>query len=162
MIDRLRTTAWRSYRLTLVAVASVPALADGAGQAEPPAKIDFARDIQPLFEKHCYECHGPKKQEAGLRLDQRAAALAGGDLGRDIVPGKSGESLLVAAIGGTTDEVSRMPAKGEPLSADQIALVKRWIDQGRSWPETTQSATAKDPRASIGLSSRRCGRPCRR
>ena len=113
---------------------------------ESPAKIDFARDIQPLFEKHCYACHGAKKQEAGLRLDQRAAALQGGDLGHDIVPGKSGESLLWAALAGTTEEVARMPAKGEPLSAAEIQLVKDWIDQGAAWPEAA-SATKKDPRS---------------
>lgn len=119
----------------------LPALAD-----ESPAKIDFVRNIQPLFEKHCYACHGAKKQEAGLRLDQRSAALQGGDLGHDIVPGKSGESLLWAALAGTTEEVSRMPAKGEPLSAAEIQLVKDWIDQGAVWPESG-GATKKDPRS---------------
>src|SRR5882724_513779 len=98
------------------------AMACGFVSAAEPA-VEFARDIQPLFEKHCYECHGPKKQEAGLRLDQRGAALAGGDLGKDILPGKGDESLLVKALSGTTDEVSRMPEKKDPLSAAEIALV---------------------------------------
>jgi mono/diheme cytochrome c family protein len=113
--------------------------------ADSPAKVDFARDIQPLFEKHCYACHGPKKQEAGFRLDERAAALAGGDMGRDIVPGKSGDSLLFSALVGTTEAVSRMPAKGDPLSAAEIQLVKDWIDQGAGWPETAREVK-KDPR----------------
>jgi len=109
--------------------------------------VDFERDIRPLFEIHCYACHGAKKQEAGLRLDQRKAALAGGELGADIVPGKSGESRLLAALLGTAEDVSQMPAEREPLSADQIALVKRWIDTGAPWPETDPaSTTTSNPR----------------
>ena len=131
-----------------------------ARAAEPaPAEIDFARQIRPLFEQHCYECHGAKRQEGGLRLDQRAPALAGGDLGRDIMPGSSGESLLLAAIAGTTEQVARMPAKREPLSAEAIALVKQWIDAGAPWPEERPLAAI---RASIGRSNRPSAPPCRR
>jgi mono/diheme cytochrome c family protein len=120
-----------SRRIAIIALVGLNGLAMRAVGAE----VDYARDIRPLFETHCYECHGPKKQEAGLRLDQRAAALKGGDLGRDIAPGSSAESLLVKALEGTSDEVSRMPEKKEPLSAEQIALIKTWIDQGAKWPE---------------------------
>ncbi len=125
-----------------------PAAADDANGETKPAvaeTVDFARDIQPLFAKHCLACHGSKKQEGGLRLDDAAAARAGGETGHDIVPGASGESLLYRAIAGTTDDVSRMPAKADPLSADQIDLVKRWIDQGAKWPQSS-SAAARDAR----------------
>jgi mono/diheme cytochrome c family protein len=139
----------RSLGIVLVAwgaMLTVSAAEQPAGvPAESVTKPDYARDIQPLFEKHCYACHGAKKQEAGLRLDQRSAALEGGELGSDILPGRSAESRLWAAIAGTSDEVSRMPAKSEPLSAAEIALVKSWIDQGAPWPETAP-ATVKDPR----------------
>ena len=80
-----------------------------------------------------------------MRLDERAAALSGGELGHDLVPGKSEESLLFKAIAGTTEDVSRMPQKREPLPAEAIGLVKRWIDQGAAWPETI-AASGKDPR----------------
>ncbi len=135
----------RNLRKYLMSGCCLWAMAGGSVSAAEPA-VDFARDIQPLFEKHCYECHGPKKQEAGLRLDQRGAALAGGDLGKDILPGKGDESLLVKAISGTTDEVSRMPEKKDPLSAAEIALVKSWIDAGAPWPEAS-TAGGKDSRA---------------
>jgi mono/diheme cytochrome c family protein len=115
--------------------------------ADEPAPVDFARDIQPLFEKHCYPCHGPQKQEAGLRLDDRDAALKGGDLGRDIVPGRSGESLLVGALMGASEAVSRMPEKAEPLAPAEIARIAAWIDQGAVWPQVAPVAAAKDPRA---------------
>src|SRR5881394_1849175 len=81
----------------------------------PPAAtrpIDFGRDVQPIFESSCGNCHGPKKEESGLRLDQRAAALKGGEHGAVIVPGKSAESLLIHAVSGLHDEL-KMPKKGE-------------------------------------------------
>ena len=126
---------WHAASVTSLVVSG---LAQWAGAAD----VDFGRDVRPLFEQHCYECHGTKKQEAGLRLDQRAAALQGGELGHDIVPGNSGESLLVKALEGTAADVSRMPEEREPLSGEQITLVKRWIDQGANWPEESAAATA--------------------
>src|SRR5687768_1369366 len=57
--------------------------------------VDFGRDIQPLFQKACYSCHGPEKQEGGLRLDLKERALQGGDTGKAVLPGKSHESKLI-------------------------------------------------------------------
>lgn len=98
--------------------------------ADEPANVEFLRDIRPLFEQHCYECHGPRKQESGLRLDRRKAALAGGDLGSDIVPGKSSESRLVAALLGASEAISQMPPEREPLAREKIAMIEQWIDAG--------------------------------
>jgi mono/diheme cytochrome c family protein len=117
----------RAALFSLLLAAALPATAD---------PVDFTRDIQPLLAKHCHECHGPVKQEAGLRLDRRDAALKGGDLGNAIVPGKSGESLLLHALMGASEQVSRMPAEREPLPPEQIAIFKRWIDEGATWPES--------------------------
>src|SRR5262249_42128254 len=82
-----------------------------------------------------YECHGPEKQKAGLRLDQKAAALKGGDSGPLVVGGKSAESLLIQAVMGNKEDIARMPKKRDPLSDEQIALLRAWIDQGADWPE---------------------------
>src|ERR1044071_57409 len=57
--------------------------------APSKAIVDFAKDIQPLLAKNCYSCHGPEKQKNGLRLDRKVDALAGGDSGKAIRPGKS-------------------------------------------------------------------------
>ncbi len=63
------------------------------------APVDFVRDVRPIFEKHCYECHGEKKQKSGLRLDVKAAALRGGDEhGPDIIAGKAKESPLIRMV----------------------------------------------------------------
>ena len=112
----------------------------------PPAAtrpVDFAKDIQPIFEATCWNCHGPKKEESGFRLDERAAALKGGERGGDIVPGKSAESLLIHAVSGLHDEL-KMPKKGEKLTAEQVGVLRAWIDQGAKMPE--KIATGKDPR----------------
>ena len=99
------------------------------------APVDFVRDVQPLLQEHCHSCHGPSKQEAAFRLDHKPSAMKGGDFGSAILPGKSADSLLVHAIEGRNPKM-RMPRKGDPLSAEQIAIIRRWIDEGAVWPDS--------------------------
>ncbi len=108
--------------------------------------VDFATDIQPLLAKNCLRCHGAGKQESGFRLDRRADALKGGELfaGRAIVPGKSAESILVQAVAHIHPDL-KMPKKGDRLSAEQVGLVRAWIDQGASWPESAVTSAGVDP-----------------
>src|SRR5262245_19689080 len=89
------------------------AFAPSSAAAEPP-QVDFARDVFPLLQRTCFECHGPEKQKGSLRLDSRAAILEGGEQGPAIVPGKPDESELLrrVALPKGTDGV--MPARGEP------------------------------------------------
>ena len=96
--------------------------------------VDYAQSIQPLFAQSCYGCHGPKMQMGGLRLDSKASALA-----KAIQPGRAKDSALYQRIAGIGDQ-ARMPMGGKPLTADQIALVQRWIDAGANWPETAAPA----------------------
>ena len=135
-------------------LAAVP-LTRSALQAQKPvpaAPVDFARDIEPILQSTCYECHGPDKARGRLRLDQRGAALKGGMTGPAVIPGNSEQSLLVRRILGLDDE-ERMPKDGDPLPADKIAVIRAWIDQGAVWAETGPSAaaaagnTAADPPA---------------
>lgn len=97
--------------------------------------IDFKREVQPIFEQRCYECHGEKKQKSGLRLDRKAAVFKGGDSGKPaIVPGKSSDSPLLQRLT-SKDPDEMMPPKGEPLTDAQVMLLRAWIDQGATWPE---------------------------
>ncbi len=98
------------------------------------AEADFVRDIQPIFKKSCFSCHGPEKQKGELRLDVRMLALNGGESGRAIVVGKSSESLLIKLVRGEDDD-RVMPAKGERLTPAQIDLIAKWIDAGAAWPD---------------------------
>ena len=99
-----------------------------------PGQMEFGRDIQPLLETHCLECHGPEKQKGGLRLDNRAAAMKGGDEGKVIVPGRSAESRLIHLVSGLEADAV-MPPKGERLTAEQTGVLRAWIDQGAAWPD---------------------------
>src|SRR6185436_7722762 len=126
------------------------ALALGLHAAElpPPAArpIDFVKDVQPLLAKNCYECHGEKKQKAELRWDVKDAALKGSEHGPVIVPGKSAESLMILLVAGLKGADMRMPAKGEPLTAEQIGILRAWIDQGAVWPDGVDAVKLGDKR----------------
>jgi mono/diheme cytochrome c family protein len=94
------------------------------------AKVDFNRDVRPIFSEHCYTCHGPdeKKRKAGLRLDAQADAFQELKSGNHaLVAGDLTKSALVARITSTDpDEVMPPPKHNKPLTAEQIALLKRW------------------------------------
>lgn len=105
--------------------------------ATDSSKIDYLKQIKPLFQQKCYSCHGRESQEGGFRLDFKKRALEGGDSGLAIKPGDSHKSELYHRIAGTGDG-DKMPPEGEgtPLNPEELALVKRWIDQGANWPES--------------------------
>ncbi len=120
--------------IAILSLALVGAAAGGFAyrQTEPasgPKKIDFVKDVQPIFTRSCVACHGPNTQMAGLRLDAKQAVLA-----KVVVPGNSAASALYRRVAGMGD-VARMPMGGR-LADEQIATLKAWIDQGADWPDT--------------------------
>ncbi|MFO0819442.1 MAG: PSD1 and planctomycete cytochrome C domain-containing protein [Pirellulales bacterium] len=130
-----------AYKAVVFAVAVI--VVGVAHGAEP---IDFVRDVRPLFEKRCYECHGPSKQKSGLRLDIKEAAFKGGDAyGPSIVPKKVDESPLIELVSSSTKE-ERMPPEGEPLSPVEIDVLRRWIAEGAVWPDGVDLAKLEDKR----------------
>jgi mono/diheme cytochrome c family protein len=152
-VENLLSVSGRCLLFWAILHASV-LLADGAEATSakaalpPPGtrRVSFVKDIQPIFTNSCFECHGPEKQKAGLRLDQKEAALKGGDTAPLLVPGKSAESLIIQAVAGTRDDIARMPKKKDPLTDEQIGLLRAWIDQGADWPDTATVASGrKDP-----------------
>ncbi len=102
--------------------------------AVPAFSVEFESDILPIFEEHCFSCHGPKKQKGDMRLDQRAVMLKGGESGiPSLVPGDPVESYLVELLKDPDPEF-RMPYDEAPLSESQIALIEEWIADGAEWP----------------------------
>ena len=104
-------------------------------QKQAAGEVDFVRDVRPIFQKHCYSCHGATKQKSGLRLDVKSEAFQGGDgYGPSLIAGKADESPLIELVS-SDDEDSRMPPEGEPLSADEIRTLTQWVDAGAVWPD---------------------------
>lgn len=101
----------------------------------PPAAnrpVDFAKDIKPLFEASCIQCHAKGKAKGGLSLETREALLKGGKAGASVVPGKGAESLIVHLVAGS-DPDNVMPMKGTRWTPEQVGLLRAWVDQGANW-----------------------------
>jgi arylsulfatase A-like enzyme/acetyl esterase/lipase len=113
----------------------VPQPDDTADAPAAAVATDVARDVLPVFRRHCRECHGADVQESGLRLDDHRAALAGGDSGPAIVPGDPTASELLRRVRLPRDDSEAMPPQGAGLSAAEIAALERWIAAGAAWPE---------------------------
>jgi ankyrin repeat protein len=99
--------------------------------SQTPAKIDFARDVQPIFRQNCIGCHGPAKQNNGLRLDRRSSVMKPGS--RRVMPRSIENSFLYYRLTGNEFGL-QMPPTG-PLKPEQIQVIKAWVEQGAEWPD---------------------------
>ncbi len=144
MDPRRRCLIW------LGAIAIASATAAGAAEIKetdlpPPAtgQIDFVRDIKPILEQNCLRCHGPEHPKSGFRLTDRANALKGGENGVDVIPGASVKSPLIHYVARLVPDMGMPPeGKGTPLTTNQVALLRAWIDQGVVWNDTSGAAQA--------------------
>lgn len=112
----------RAQRPATAAPATKPA------KALTRARVDYERDVAPIFKSTCAACHGAEQAQAELRLDTLSAALQGGTSGKVILPGNSSKSRLVRRLLGL--DKPQMPYGSDPLPPKQIALIRAWIDQG--------------------------------
>ena len=115
----------------------------GASAFTPAAgetSVHFARDVAPIFERECSQCHGEKQQLSGLDLRSRKALLQGGKHGPAVVPGDAAKSRLYRHLTGS--ETPAMPF-GKTLPKEQIEIVGRWIDEGAQWQEDADAAQEK-------------------
>ena len=129
--------------LTTLGLFLVPLAGLAQQRTLPPAadvKVDFAKDIGPLLENRCLGCHSAQLQSNGLRLDSREALLTGGYTGPAIRPGDSAGSKLIHLVAGLEKGIV-MPLDGDRLTADQIGLLRAWIDQGAEWPAAPSSGS---------------------
>jgi mono/diheme cytochrome c family protein len=122
--DLSPTEVNRHFELGRDAPAAPPQLPD---MPTLGAKL-FETKIAPLLARNCLECHNSASKKGRLDLSRKAAALAGGESGKVIVPGKSAGSLLWVHV-----ESGDMPPEGDPLTADQKTLLRQWIDAGATW-----------------------------
>ncbi|HEX3372586.1 MAG TPA: ankyrin repeat domain-containing protein [Edaphobacter sp.] len=123
----------------LVVVGALPGQAQGPVAGEAAAKVDFAKDVQPLLRQNCIGCHGPMKQSGGMRLDRKSSALKA----RRIVPGSSANSFVYHRVTGT-EFGAQMPPTGD-LRPEEVATIKNWIDQGAEWPDALSNEVDLPP-----------------
>ena len=148
-------TSWAVLALTQAAPVGAAPGRPAVAQQPPPVrtpqgerKVDFARQIKPLLERSCVGCHGGEKPRGLFRVDGREAILRGGASGEAaIVPGRSEESPLVDYVSGKVPD-AEMPPRAQrerypALRADEVALLRAWIDQGAEWPEGVSLASPK-------------------
>jgi mono/diheme cytochrome c family protein len=126
----------------LAATVFVAAQAPAPPSAPAAGPATFERDIKPILEKHCYECHGPSKARGKLRLHTPAFLLKGGESGAIVQPGNPEQSLMIRRVLGLDDE-DRMPKDGDPLPDADIARLRSWIEQGAAVPAETNADAAK-------------------
>jgi hypothetical protein len=118
------------------------------------AVINFEQDVLPIFQEKCFRCHSDRVEEpeGGIRLDQAASIMAGGDYGSIVEKMQPGKSVLFERM--TLPEGKRgimpPPGKGDPATAEQLAIVKQWIKEGArfgNWESFTKHTATKPPRA---------------
>ena len=123
--------------LMILSALTYPASAQTASREE---EAFFETKVRPVLAEHCFACHGPKKQKAGLRLDSRPAILEGGNSGPAIVVGKANESLLIKSL--RQQEDLKMPPRKQ-LPKQTIDDVALWIQKGAVWPNSAKVAGTK-------------------
>src|SRR4051812_34805011 len=96
------------------------------------AEVDFAHEVVPILKQHCAKCHGGSQKKGDFSINSRTSLLAGGESGQAVAVGKGKQSDLYQRITSRDDSL-RMPPEGEPLSAVEVAVVARWIDEGAKW-----------------------------
>ena len=105
--------------------------------------VDFATQVRPIFEQRCTSCHGDKRQQGDLRLDTFTQELFAGEH-PVVTRGKPDKSSLIERIRLPKGDPDIMPAKGDPLSTDQIDLLHRWVEQGAPWPSDGEAGKSKE------------------
>jgi hypothetical protein len=129
----------RTTLLTLTSALAFLSLTSGQAASLDPTKLPpasdkkdltYARDIKPIFDHACLKCHSANKPKGDLRLDSLAGILKGSEDGKVVMPGDSAQSRLIYAV--ARSQVKAMPPKDKapPLSAEQVGLIRAWIDQG--------------------------------
>lgn len=132
MVKNLKTIV----TLLSIAAACQFVITSGAASEQSASRqtVDFARDVRPIFERNCYECHGAERAMSQLRLDVKRLAMRGGQSGAVVIPGDSEASRLMRRVLGLGGE-QQMPLGKAPLKPEQIETLRRWIDEGAVWPE---------------------------
>lgn len=131
-VVEMNRRARRAVTTIVALILACDAFASAPSTPPNPADVElFEKKIRPVFVEHCLECHGPKKQEMGLRLDVESGWRKGSDSGPIVDPSHPEKSLLLSVLGHAGD--TKMPPKGK-LPDATIASIRSWIERGAAWP----------------------------
>ncbi len=148
----VKSMSFRSLRIVMIlgTIGLAGTLRDVRGDDAPQtiaiaevkrdAPVDFAKEVQPLFKKHCVACHNSTTHEGDLNLESPQSMLKGGDSGPAIMAGKGVESLLLERATGQSDPLMPPPgnkANAQPFTSEELGLIKLWIDQGATGTAST-------------------------
>ena len=138
------------FVLALTILGSLSCLS-GAQEAEKsPAPVNFEEHVFPIFRQHCLQCHNANDAEAGLALDSFGALMEGSGSGDVVAEGDSGSSRLYLVM--THDEEPAMPPDQDPIPAEQLDIIKRWIDGGLLENSGSKAKKRKGPSLSFSMS----------
>src|SRR3569623_1929296 len=122
----------------LILLPALPILFGARLHAAPAAPVDYAAKIAPLFQEHCIDCHGKDDPDGEFNLESFETLIKGGKAGKVLAPGNAQDSLLVKFLEGRSGKTGKNqfmpPGKKEHLKADEIALIRQWIDGGAPAP----------------------------
>jgi uncharacterized protein DUF1553/uncharacterized protein DUF1549/cytochrome c len=141
-----------SIALALLVAGPVAALLRAQAVSPAPPSVSFANDVEPILERSCRSCHGDAAPMGKLDLSSRDSLLRGGTRGTDLVPGDAEGSRLYRRVAGL--EQPAMPAKGAPLTAQEVAAVKQWIDEGAKWDPPASTNATRSAAALAALENR--------
>ena len=151
---------WGEGYFTKVLFASKPAVPTTEEEPADGNKTpdQFATSVLPIFEARCVECHGPDKTKGDLRLDSAAAIFAGAKDTWVVTPGDAAASILIERVSYPIENPDVMPPKGETLTAQEIAAIAKWINDGALYdaageakPEATETPKPTKPTLSAAF-----------
>ena len=134
--DKVMSSCWPAGCVALLAAIGASAAEVDVSRLPAPATniIAFDQHVRPILDRSCIRCHGPERPKSGYRLDHRESALKGGANGVAIIAGKSAESPFIHYVAGLVEDMEMPPSgKGDPLTTEEIAVLRAWIDQGAPW-----------------------------
>ncbi|MCB9280494.1 MAG: DUF1549 domain-containing protein [Lewinellaceae bacterium] len=111
-------------------------LAVAQGDSLPQDQLDRLNlEVRAIFAHNCYQCHSTEKRKGGLALDSKEGVFAGGEDGPILIAGKAAESEVIRRLELPRSDEDAMPPKGKVLQADEIKLIRLWIDRGAHWAD---------------------------
>ncbi len=120
----------RKYLLLLIAVGALALAACGGNTTSPTqapkgANASFAKDVMPLIQSRCFNCHGGQQTSKGLNLTSYDSLMAGSQNGPVLTAGDSANSLIVKLV-----TAGKMPKRGPQLTPSEVQLLADWINAG--------------------------------